>query len=229
MRRAQRLFDIIQHLRRRRLVRACELAEKLEVSERTIYRDIAELMASGVPVEGAPGLGYALRGGFDMPPMMFDSQEIEALVLGARIVESWSDPGLAEAAGQALAKIEAVLPEHLRRQLSETALLAPGKHYAEALSVDPAELRRALRHRLKVAFRYRDGKATESERQVWPLALAFYGPVWLLVAWCELREDFRAFRLDRMQDLAIRGDKYRAERGKTLKDYLATQLSPQPQ
>jgi predicted DNA-binding transcriptional regulator YafY len=95
MRRAQRLFDIIQHLRRKRLVRASELAQKLEVSERTIYRDIAELMASGVPVEGAPGLGYALRGGYDLPPLMFDSQELEALVLGARIVESWTDKGLA--------------------------------------------------------------------------------------------------------------------------------------
>jgi predicted DNA-binding transcriptional regulator YafY len=224
MRRAQRLFDIIQHLRRQRLVRASDLAERLEVSERTIYRDIAELMASGVPVEGAPGLGYALRGGFDLPPLMFDSQEIEALVLGARIVESWSDPGLAEAAGQALSKIETVLPEHLRRLLTETALLAPPQHHAERLSIDPGELRQALRHRLKVGFRYRDGRQGESERQVWPLALSFYGPVWLLAAWCELRQDFRAFRLDRMHDLAIPGEKFRVERGKTLKDYLARQL-----
>jgi len=224
MRRAQRLFDIIQHLRRKRLVRASELAEKLEVSERTIYRDIAELMASGVPVEGAPGLGYALRGGYDLPPLMFDSQELEALVLGARIVESWSDRGLAESAGNVLAKIEAVLPDHLRRQLAETALLAPTRHFAQKLSVDSGELRRALRHRLKVRFRYRDGRESETERQVWPLALSFYGPVWVLAAWCELREDFRAFRLDRMQSLVLSEEKFRPERGRTLADYLAREL-----
>jgi predicted DNA-binding transcriptional regulator YafY len=226
MRRAQRLFDIIQHLRRKRLVRASELAEKLEVSERTIYRDIAELMASGVPVEGAPGLGYALRGGYDLPPLMFDSQELEALVLGARIVESWTDKSLAESAGQVLAKIEAVLPEHLRRSLAETALIAPSRHFAEKLNVDSQELRRALRQRLKVRFRYRDGRETETERQVWPLGLAFYGPIWILAAWCELRQDFRAFRLDRMQALVLSDEKFRPERGKTLNDYLARQLSP---
>ncbi|HVT51094.1 MAG TPA: YafY family protein [Dongiaceae bacterium] len=225
MRRAQRLFDIIQHLRRRKLIRASDLAERLEVSERTIYRDIAELMASGVPVEGAPGLGYALRGGYDLPPLMFDSQEIEALTLGARIVESWSDPALAESAAQALAKIEAVLPDHLRRQLAETALLAPKRHHSESLSIDPAELRRALRHRLKVAFRYRDGKESESERQVWPLGLSFYGPVWVLAAWCELRQDFRSFRLDRMDELVLPGEKFKPERGKMLGDYLARQLA----
>jgi len=224
MRRAQRLFDIIQHMRRRKLVRASELAEKLEVSERTIYRDVAELMASGVPIEGAPGLGYALRGGYDLPPMMFDSQEIEALVLGARIVESWADAALADSAGQVLAKIEAVLPDHLRRQLAETALLAPKRHHAESLSIDSGELRRALRHRIKVRFRYRDGRETETERQVWPLGLSFYGPIWILAAWCELRQDFRAFRLDRMQSLVLSEEKFRPERGKTLNDYLARQL-----
>ena len=224
MRRAQRLFDIIQHLRRHRLVRASDLAEKLEVSERTIYRDIAELMASGVPVEGAPGLGYAMRGGYDLPPLMFDSQEIEALVLGARIVESWSDRALAESAGQALAKIEAVLPDHLRRNLAETALIAPSRHFAEKLNVDSIELRRALRQRLKVRFRYRAASETETERQVWPLGLAFYGPVWILAAWCELRQDFRAFRLDRMDGLLLSEEKFRPELGKTLNDYLARQL-----
>ena len=123
MRRADRLFEIIQLLRRQKLVRARDLAEKLEVSERTIYRDVRDLMASRVPIEGEAGVGYALRRGFDLPPLMFDEPEIEALVLGARIVESWTDAKLAEAAGNVIAKVEAVIPERLRQHMAETALL----------------------------------------------------------------------------------------------------------
>ncbi len=128
MRRADRLFDIIQILRRRKLVRARDLAEKLEVSERTIYRDIRDLAAGGVPIEGEAGVGYIMREGYDLPPIMFNEQEIEALVLGVRIVESWADPELAEAAGNVIAKVEAVIPERLRRHMAETALLAPENH-----------------------------------------------------------------------------------------------------
>jgi predicted DNA-binding transcriptional regulator YafY len=119
MRRADRLFEIIQLLRRMKLARARDLAEKLEVSERTIYRDVRDLMASGVPIEGEAGVGYVLRGGYDLPPLMFDKQEIEALVLGVRIVESWADAELAEAAGNVIAKVEAVIPERLRRHIAE--------------------------------------------------------------------------------------------------------------
>lgn len=221
MRRADRLFDIIQILRRRKLVRARDLAEELEVSERTVYRDIRDLMASGVPIDGEAGVGYMLRGGFDLPPLMFDEQEIEALVLGARIVESWADPKLAAAAANVIAKVETVIPERLRQHMAETALLAPAGHFAEPITVDPAELRRALRERRKAHFAYRDNEERLTERSVRPLALAFYGPVWLLTAWCELRLDFRSFRLDRMADLAILEETFRPERGKTLNDYLA--------
>ncbi len=119
-----------------------------------------------------------------------------------------------------------MLPDHLRRSLAETALIAPSRHFAEKLSVDPIELRRALRQRLKVRFRYKDGRETETERQVWPLGLAFCGPVWILAAWCELRQDFRAFRLDRMDGLVLSEEKFKPERGKTLNDYLSRQLTP---
>jgi len=221
MRRADRLFDIIQVLRRRKLVRARELAERFEVSERTIYRDIGDLMASGVPVEGEAGVGYILREGYDLPPLMFTEQEIEALVLGARIVESWADPGLADAAAEALAKIETVVPAPLRRQMAETSLLAPPNHFSERVLIDPAALRRAIRQTRKVRFVYSDGQEQRTERSVRPLALAFYGPVWLLMSWCELRRDFRSFRLDRISDLAVLEDGFRPEPGRTLQDLLA--------
>jgi predicted DNA-binding transcriptional regulator YafY len=220
MRRADRLFEIIQLMRRQKLVRARDLAEKLEVSERTIYRDVRDLIASRVPIEGEAGVGYALRQGFDLPPLMFDEQEIEALVLGARIVESWSDATLAEAAANVIAKVEAVVPDRLRQQMAETALLAPARHFAEPISVDPGALRQALRRRRKVHLRYRDSAERASQRTVRPLALSFYGPVWLLTAWCELRDDFRSFRLDRMAALEILDETFRPERGKTLHDFL---------
>lgn len=220
MRRADRLFDIIQILRRKKLVRAQDLAEILEVSERTIYRDIRDLMASGVPIDGEAGVGYILRGGFDLPPLMFNEQEIEALVLGVRIVESWADPKLAEAAGNVIAKVETVIPERMRQVMEDTALLAPSDHFMEPIALDPSELRRAVRSRLKTSFCYRDADGRETERTVRPLGLAFYGPVWLLVAWCELRIDFRSFRLDRISDLAVLDDKFRLEPGKTIQDFL---------
>ena len=221
MRRADRLFEIIQILRRRKLVRARELAEALEVSERTIYRDIRDMAASGVPIEAEAGVGYVLRGGFDLPPLMFGEQEIEALVLGARIVESWADPELALAAGDVIAKVEAVIPERLRDHMAQTALLAPAAHFAEPISVDPSKLRRALRQRFKLQFAYSDEGGRATRRTVRPLALAFYGPVWLLTAWCELRDDFRSFRLDRISDLEVLDERFRPEPGKTLHDMLA--------
>ena len=220
MRRADRLFEIIQLMRRKDLVRARDLSDALEVSERTIYRDIQDLVTSGVPIEGEAGVGYVLKAGFDLPPLMFREQEIEALVLGARIVQSWADPELAAAAGDVIAKVEAVIPERLRSYMANTALLAPSHHYMEPISFDVAELRRALRSQLKVRFSYRDAQAEASQRVVRPLCLAYYGPVWMLSAWCELREDFRTFRLDRMADFAVPGERFRSEPGKTLHDFL---------
>ena len=220
MRRADRLFEIIQILRRRKLARARDLAEKLEVSERTIYRDVRDLMASGVPIEGEAGVGYILRGGYDLPPIMFDEEEIEALVLGVRIVETWADPKLAAAAGNVIAKVEAVIPDRLRQHMSETALLAPRNHFAEPIAIDPTALRGAIRDRRRVRFDYRDRDDQPTRRTVRPLALAFYGPVWVLATWCELRHDFRAFRVDRMADLEVMSDRFPAEPGRTIADYL---------
>jgi predicted DNA-binding transcriptional regulator YafY len=220
VRRADRLFEIIQFMRRKDLVRARDLSEALEVSERTVYRDIQDLIASGVPIEGEAGVGYVLKPGFDLPPLMFSEQEIEALVLGARIVESWADSELAAAATDVIAKVEAVIPDRLRSYMANTALLAPPHHYMEAISFEMPELRRALRSQLKLHFRYRNALGEESERTVRPLCLAYFGPVWLLSAWCELREDFRTFRLDRIEGFEVREDRFRPEPGKTLHDFL---------
>ena len=220
MRRADRLFEIIQFMRRKELTLARDLSEALEVSERTIYRDIQDLVTCGVPIEGEAGVGYVLKAGFDLPPLMFKEQEIEALVLGARIVESWADAELAAAASDVIAKVEAVIPDRLRGYMANTALLAPAHHYMEPVTFDMAELRRAVRSQLKVHFRYRNAIAEDSQRTVRPLCLAYFGPVWLLSAWCELRDDFRTFRLDRIENFEVRADRFRSEPGKTLHDFL---------
>lgn len=220
MRRADRLFAIIQLMRRNKLVRARDLAHKLEISERTVYRDIQDLVASGVPIEGEAGVGYVLKGGFDLPPLMFTEEEVEALVLGAKIVRSWADAGLAEAAADVLAKVEAVLPNRLKAYMKETPLDAPQNHWAEPVAVDLAELRRAVRDRLKLSFAYRDRDGAASRRTVRPLLISFFGPVWTLTAWCELRDDFRSFRLDRVSGLQVLDEAFRPESGRTLHDYL---------
>jgi Predicted transcriptional regulator len=220
MRRADRLFEIIQLFRRRTTLRARDIAEALEISERTVYRDIRDLVSTGVPIEGEAGVGYVLRAGFDLPPLMFKEQEIEALVLGARIVESWTDVELAAAASDAIAKIEAVIPERLRGYMAATALLAPTPRLMEPLQFDLAELRRAIRHLHKVRFSYRDVAGAATERTVRPLSLAYFGPIWILAAWCELRDDFRTFRLDRIVTFAATEEAFRPERGKTLHDFL---------
>jgi predicted DNA-binding transcriptional regulator YafY len=220
VRRADRLFEIIQFMRRNALTRARDLSNALEVSERTIYRDIQDLIASGVPIEGEAGVGYVLKAGFDLPPLMFTEAEIEALVLGARIVESWADAELAAAASNVIAKVEAVIPDRLRSYMANTALLAPAQHAMEPLNFDFAELRHALRHQLKVHMHYHDFAARGSQRTVRPLSLAYFGPIWLLAGWCELRVDFRTFRLDRIETLTVGPERFRNEPGKTLHDFL---------
>jgi len=222
MRRADRLFEIIQILRRRKMARAQDLAKKLEVSERTIYRDVRDLVASGVPIDGEAGVGYILRGGYDLPPIMFNELEIEALVLGVRVVETWGDEKLAQAAGDVLAKIEEVVPDRLRRQMAEIELLAPVNELAEPIVIDPGDLRRAVRERRKVHFGYRDAEGQPTERDALPLAMAFFGPVWVLASWCELRQGFRSFRLDRMSDLTVLDETFDPEPDKTIEKFLAS-------
>ena len=221
MRRADRLFRIIQSLRRRRLTTAERLAEELEVSRRTVYRDIADLIASGVPIAGEAGVGYALDRGFDLPPLMFTEAEIEALVLGARVVESWADPELAEAARQALARIEAALPDRLRDVVATSNVFAPGFHVPPENARALRPLRAAIRQRRKVRLDYVDSGDRSTERTVRPLGVFFWGRSWTLAAYCELREDFRTFRLDRIAAVEFLAERYPQEQGRRLVDYLA--------
>ncbi len=221
MRRADRLFQIVQLLRTRRVTTAALLAETLEVSERTIYRDVRDLVASGVPIEGEAGVGYALPRGFELPPLMFSKQEIEALVLGARLVKSWSDPELGRAVDSALVKIEAALPDPLRARIEEITLFAPNyRGEPRVFAAHLAALRSAIVDGRKVRFRYTRADATPSARTVRPVGLFFWGYNWTLTAWCELRDDFRSFRLDRMEGLDTLEDTFDPEPGKTLDDYL---------
>ena len=218
MRRADRLFQIVQILRRRRLTTARQLAERLCISERTVYRDVRDLIASGVPIEGEAGVGYRLRG-FDLPPLMFSREEVEALVLGARIVQSWTDPELAGAAAEALAKIEAALPRDRSHLVRSTALFAPEEHFRVEITIDLAVLRQSVREHRRLRFGYTDAAGIATLRTVRSLALSFYGPIWLLAGGCELREGFRTFRLDRMRDLEVL-ESVPPEPGRTLQDYL---------
>jgi predicted DNA-binding transcriptional regulator YafY len=221
MRRADRLFQIVQRLRRRGVVTAAVLAESLEVAERTIYRDVADLVASGVPIRGEAGVGYALPKGFDLPPMMFSEEELEALVLGARMVQGRSDAALARAAEGALAKIEGALPERLRVNMAGAKLYAPSFHLPELSSPHLASLRLAVREQRKVAMAYSDKGAVASKRTVWPLGLFYWGRSWSLAAWCELRVDFRSFRVDRIGSLRALDAGFPTEPGKTLADFFA--------
>jgi predicted DNA-binding transcriptional regulator YafY len=221
MRRADRLFQIIQIMRRRRIVTARLLAEELEVSERTVYRDISDLVSSGVPIEGEAGVGYLLRPGFDLPPLMFTAAEVEALILGMRVVGSWGDAGLAKAATAALERVEAALPEKLRSRFDDTHLYAPGFHVRPEVLERLGELRAAVDGRRKAALCYRDTEGVETQRTVRPLGLFFWGYGWSLVAWCELRDGFRQFRLDRVVNLQVLNDTFEEEPGKRLDDFYA--------
>src|SRR5215470_1747793 len=212
MRRADRLFQIVLHLRRRRVATARDLARALEVSERTIYRDVQDLSACGLPIESAAGVGYRLRRGFDLPPLMFDREELQALRLGARMVRSWADAELSEAAANALRKIEAVLPEGIDDP--GEALYAPSiRRYPVRLV---GLLRRAVTEHRKTRFAYQREDGETSSRTVRPLGLFYWGAVWTLVAWCEMRNDFRSFRLDRIADPEVTDETFTLEPDQTL-------------
>lgn len=220
MRRADRLFEIIQWLRSRRITTAQWLAERLEVSERTIYRDIRDLMTSGVPIEGEAGVGYALRKGFDLPPLMFNRDELAALNLGAQIIKSWADPELAAAAERVLSKIEVILPEELKHKIQNTRMYSPMVRLNPEVARALAALRLAIDQQFKVHFDYRREDGEASQRTVWPLGLYFWGNVWTLASWCELRESFRNFRLDRMSQVQQLEEAYPTMEGRTLRDML---------
>ena len=219
MRRADRLFRIVQYLRGRRLTTAAQLADWLGVSLRTVYRDVRDLSASGVPIEGEAGVGYRLRPGFDLPPLMFERREIEALAAGARIVEVWAGPELAGAARSALAKIAAALPEAGRVDLERTRVFAPG-FGREVRGALFDRLHAAIAQREVMRLRYRDEHGTTSERAIWPLGLFFWGAAWTLGTWCELRTQFRQFRLDRIDTLESAGRDFPDQAGRRLEDFI---------
>lgn len=219
MRRADRLFQIVQLLRQGGVVTAASLATELEVSARTVYRDVADLIASGVPIEGEAGVGYCLRRGFDLPPLMFDAEEIGALVLGVRMVQAFGDERLARAARGVLGKVEAVVPARLRDRFEQPQLAVwAGLSQKERTHV--AVFRRGIDENRKVAFGYVDESGRETRRTVRPLVMAFWGSVWTAGAWCELRGDFRNFRPDRMRDVTLLEEPFEDEPERNLETYL---------
>jgi predicted DNA-binding transcriptional regulator YafY len=215
MSRSDRLLELVQALRRRRRpVSGRTLADELGVSLRTLYRDIATLQAQGADIAGEAGVGYVLQPGFLLPPLMFSEDEIEALVLGSRWVAKRTDDRLGGAARNALAKIAAVLPADLREALDASPLLV-GR--GQSASIDLTVVREAIRAERKIAIRYRDGSGAATERIVWPFALGFFDQVRVIGAWCELRADFRSFRVDRVVELAATPERYPRRRRALLK------------
>ncbi|WP_150665906.1 helix-turn-helix transcriptional regulator [Pandoraea commovens] len=223
MSRTQRLFSLMQLLRRHRYpVPGAALASSLGVSLRTLYRDIAELQSQGAHIEGAPGLGYVLKPGFMLPPLMFSEEEIEAIVLGSRWVAKRTDGALADAAANALAKIAAVLPSDLRTSLeASTLLIGPGDPLPPMI-VDLTDIREAIRAERKLHLSYRDEAGRLSERVVWPFALGFFDRVRMILAWCELRDDFRSFRADRIEAMTVADTRYPRGRRTLLKAWRET-------
>jgi predicted DNA-binding transcriptional regulator YafY len=204
MRRADRLFDIIQALRTATgPMTAAALAAELEVTPRTVYRDVATLQARRVPIEGAPGIGYVLRHGFDLPPLMFTSDEIEAIVIGARLLRRTGDSGLQDAAAGVLSKVEVVLPEALRAHLAVPTAFVSGRGAPRPPVADMSVIRAAIRAERKLHIDYTDEQERLSSRMIWPFAVAYYVEATLISAWCELRDDFRHFRTDRVRALAV--------------------------
>jgi predicted DNA-binding transcriptional regulator YafY len=227
VRRADRLYRLVELLRGGRLTTARRLAERLEVSERTIYRDIADLMASGVPIDGEAGVGYVMRPGFDVPPIMFTREEIGALVAGARLVQAWGGVAMARSATEALGKIAAVVPAEIARAADATAIHAfrmPALDAATRARLDLLDA--GIREPTRFAIRYHDEVGAETNRHVRPLGLVYWGKVWTLIAWCELRHDFRMFRVDRIASAEAAGP-FATERGRTLADFYAREVPPE--
>ena len=221
MRRADRLLKVIQILRRhRRPVRGQMMAEELEVSLRTLYRDIADLITDGVPIRGEAGVGYVLGEGYDLPPLMFNADELESVMLGLRWVMRRGDQALVRAAQDAVAKVGAVLPKELKPVLFDAALIVPPNWRGVVDKIDVAELRRAVREQRKVKITYADEQGTLTERVIWPIAISYYEAQRLVVGWCELRTDFRSFRADRMLAAEALADRYVERRKALLKRWM---------
>lgn len=223
MRKSERLFQLVQFLRkRRRAVTAAVIAEHFGTCERTVYRDLQALKDSGVPINGAAGVGYLFDKSYDLPPLVFNTAELEALALGAGMVTNWTDDGFAARAQAALAKIEAVMPEPLEARLQQSVLFSQPSLARPQWNISFSALHQAIHQKSLLLFRYQDEQKRETQRQVRPLGMVFFGPVWLLVGWCEKRRAFRNFRLDRITELQVNAERFVDEPGKGLQDYLKT-------
>jgi predicted DNA-binding transcriptional regulator YafY len=222
MPRSDRLFDIIQALRSaRKPMTAAALAEELEVTPRTVYRDIATLQARRVPIEGAAGVGYVLRRGFDLPPLMFTIDEVEAIAVGARLVRRLRDPDLQAAADAVLAKVTVVLPERLRSHIADVPVYVSPGMAAEAQGADLAEIRGAIRDSRKLYIAYADEQGRRTNRVIWPIAMAYYVDVTLVGAWCELRADYRNFRVERIQSSKVLEEAFDQDGGRLFREWSA--------
>jgi len=223
MRRADRLFQLMLLLQEGHVRTAKYFADKLEVSERTIYRDIGDLIGSGIPIDGEAGVGYLLRDEYRLPPLMFSSEELQALALGARMVRAWSDRQMASTATTAIRKIESILPDKLKRETELPAIQVPDFGAGSALKENLESVRRATDDSRKLRIRYRSLKNDETERVIWPMMLYFWGNKWTLGAWCELRQDFRSFRIDLINAITQTEMHYEPIPGQDLEAYIAYQ------
>jgi len=225
MRRADRLFQIVALLGRRRFMTAAQLGETLEVSTRTIYRDVLDLIASGVPILGEAGVGYQLSPSYRLPPLTFTSNELEALMLGVRMVEAWGDSSLRQAARAIQEKVSAVLEPADREHLHQAALFSLRFRTQEQASENLGEVRRAINERRRLTIEYQSESGASTRRSLKPLGLFFWGRTWTLAAYCELRQDFRSFRTDRIQTLSFESDTFELVSPWTLDEFAAAMAS----
>ncbi len=220
MRRADRLFQIVQHLRARRLTTAAQLSGWLGVSQRTVYRDIRDLSISGVPVQGEAGVGYRIDRSYDLTPLMFTRDEVEAVVVGLRMAEAFAGPSLRSAARMALDKVALALPQQRRMEIEQPQLYAPTFHLDPALGERVEVVRQSIATRRKLDVSYRDKKEQQTRRVLRPLGLYFWGTGWSLAAWCESRKDFRSFWLHKMSSCTALEATFETEPGKSLAEFL---------
>lgn len=223
MSKTERLFQLLNLLRnRRRAITAHALAEAMDVSERTVYRDIQSLVTMGVPVEGEAGIGYRLKPDFQLPPLMFTNEELVSLALGAKMVKAWGDHALGSSAMAALEKIQAALPTRLNQHLEEIPLIAPAFNQHPQFSPHSEKIREAIRERRTLQMEYAKEDGERSQRLVQPLGMVFWGKVWTLLSWCELRDAYRNFRVDRIIQLTSTAHFFEVGPEKSLQHYLNT-------
>ncbi len=229
MRRADRLFDIIQALRgKTRPTTAAALAQKLEVTPRTIYRDIATLQARRIPIEGEPGFGYLLRKGFDLPPLMFTMEEIEAITLGANLVHRVRDAKLKEAAEGVLNKLQQTVPKDLRSYLASPRFYVSEGSTVRPEGIELIDVLNAIRECRKIAITYVDERQRSSDRTIWPIATIYYVDVTLIATWCELREDFRHFRADRVVRSHVLDERFSADSSRLMSEWMTHWMNGMP-